>query len=110
MIDATPFDTPLSKPYLSGYVNNSLWSLESINAGVAEDSVRFMGMAYTNNYYFNFTIQRQPAYYLYNDIYPCLILNAVTIFTFFFPFNVQASLSNYNYIILRNLFFDDLQV
>ncbi len=89
----TPFGNTLTEPYLSNYVRNSLWDLENINVTVGPDSVRFMGLASTNNYNFNFTIQRKPAYYLYNGIYPCLILNAITIFTFFFPFNVQASLS-----------------
>ena len=40
-------------------------------------------------------LKRQPLYYMINNVYPCLILNMVTLATYFLPFTLQASLSKY---------------
>jgi len=75
------------------YSENSIWAIESTNASTKIESSRFLGVTYTIDFYFNITMRRKPSYYLYSNVYPCLILNCVTLSTFFFPFILQASIS-----------------
>jgi len=80
---------------------------------------RFCGLVYSTDFLFNFTIQRNPLYYMiYNvkylflnlkhcihnlifsfKIYPCLTLNVITLITYFLPYNLQAGLCNELYYI-----------
>jgi nicotinic acetylcholine receptor, invertebrate len=46
-----------------------------------------------NDMNFNLIISRKPLYYMLNNIYPCFILNLVTLLTFFLPFASQLGIS-----------------
>ena len=46
-----------------------------------------------NDIYFILIISRRPLYYMLNNIYPCFILNLVTLLTFFLPFASQIAIS-----------------
>ena len=83
-------------PFLnaSGFVENSVWSLQNQNVFV-ENTSRLSSQNLSSDIYFQVTIERKPMYYLLNNVYPCLILNIITLFTFKFPFPIQATLSLY---------------
>ena len=83
-------------PFLtaSGFVENSVWSLQGGNFFVT-NTTRLSAQNLASDIYFQGTFKRKPMYYLINNVYPCLILNIITLFTFKFPFPIQASLSMY---------------
>ena len=47
----------------------------------------------SNDMSFNIIIARNPAYYMLNNIYPCFILNLVSLLAFFLPFTSQLTIS-----------------
>jgi hypothetical protein len=81
----------------SGYISNSIWTLQkNINIFV-QNTTRLSSQYLASDIYFQGTVQRKPMYYIMNNVYPCLILNVITLYTFTFPFALQASLSKYTY-------------
>ena len=81
----------------SGFVENSVWSVINQNVFVKNTS-RLNAQYLSSDIYFQGTFKRKPMYYLINNVYPCLILNIITLFTFKFPFPIQATLSKYFFI------------
>ena len=82
-------------PFLtaSGFVENSVWRrLENKNIFVT-NTTRLNAQYLSSDIYFQGTFKRKPMYYLINNVYPCLILNIITLFTFKFPFPIQATIS-----------------
>ncbi len=75
------------------YTENPLWDLLNASTTIIKSGSRFQNVFYSDDLYFNLTIARQPLYYMINNVYPCLILNMVTLLTFFLPFNLQATLT-----------------
>lgn len=89
-------DTQYSnQPNLIEFTKNSIWNLTNTQVSLIKNGARFLNIANQSDFSFKFTIKRQSLYYLYSNVYPCLILNFVTLFTFFLPFSLKASLSNY---------------
>jgi hypothetical protein len=86
----------------SGFVENSVWKLKNTNVYV-QNTTRLSDQYLTSDIYFEGTVQRKPMYYILNNIYPCLILNVITLFSFIFPFQLQSTLSIYLYIFKKNL-------
>jgi hypothetical protein len=81
----------------SGYISNSIWTLQkNINIFV-QNTTRLSSQYLASDIYFQGTVQRKPMHYVMNNVYPCLILNVITLYTFTFPFALQASLSKYTY-------------
>jgi hypothetical protein len=78
----------------SGFVENSVWSLQNTNVYV-KNTTRISDQYLTSDIYFEGTVKRKPMYYILNNIYPCLILNVITLFSFIFPFQLQSTLSIY---------------
>lgn len=76
----------------SGFVENSVWSFINQIVFVTNTS-RLNAQYLSSDIYFQGTIKRKPMYYLLNNVYPCLILNIITLFTFKFPFPIQATIS-----------------
>ena len=75
-------------------MKNPVWEIVDQNQRIVENSSRINIDFITTDTYFEITIKRGPLYYMINNVYPCLILNVVTLLTFFLPFALQASLSN----------------
>ena len=89
-------DTQYSnQPNLIEFTKNSIWNLTNTQVSLVKNGARFLNIANQSDFSFKLTIKRQSLYYIYSNVYPCLILNFVTLFTFFLPFSLQASLSNY---------------
>lgn len=81
------------KYFLDNYVKNPVWEIVDYEQRGVEDSSRILSQN-TSDTYFEVTIKRGPLYYMINTVYPCLILNVVTLLTFFLPFALQATISN----------------
>ena len=82
----------LDEPEMMEYVSNPLWELKEITKEIKETNSRFLNYTYGFDFDFSFTIQRKSLYYMANHVYPFLILNAVTLITYFLPYNLQATL------------------
>ena len=78
-------------PQLANYVKHSEWDLVNVSEGFTQSNERFMGLGISNDYYFSFKVKRGPLYSLINNIYPCFILNAITLINFFLPYSTQTS-------------------
>ena len=88
-------DVGSGKVYTGDFLPNLVWELVENNISIINSSSRFYGLSdYSNDLYFVLKIKRKPLYYMINNVYPCLILNMVTLITFFLPFSLQASLCN----------------
>jgi hypothetical protein len=79
------------------YEENSIWKLVNITVSFINVSSRWFSdsdpMEYNNDLFFNITLKRQPSYYMINHVFPCFILNSITLFLFFMPFVLQAGMS-----------------
>ena len=76
---------------------NLVWDLVDYDLFLINSTSRFFGSSgYSNDLIFLLIIKRKPLYYMINNVYPCLILNMVTLITFFLPFSLQATLCKYN--------------
>ena len=76
---------------------NLVWDLVDYDLFLINSTSRFFGSSgYSNDLIFLLKIKRKPLYYMINNVYPCLILNMVTLITFFLPFSLQATLCKYN--------------
>lgn len=77
---------------LGNFTKNPVWELvENDTYSVNESRV---GIYFeTNDVHLKLTVKRKSLYYMINNVYSCLILNAITLLTFFIPFAVQATLS-----------------
>lgn len=91
-----------SIPDLFGYISNPIWSVKSTNVSVMNVGLRFLNLLTATDFFFNLTLQREPSYYIYNTVYPSLILNCVTLIAFFISFELQASLSKKYNLYERN--------
>ena len=82
------------------YLNNTIWSLIQTDV----QSVDFIGVDAqfwidddTNNTLLEFTltIQRNGLFYMMNSVFPCFLLNIVTLLTFFMPFSNGLGLGHF---------------
>ena len=78
------------------FVKNPVWDFViSESRSYVKNSSRLLSTDYkASDAHFVASFKRGPLYYMINNVYPCLILNVVTLLTFFLPFALQASLSN----------------
>jgi len=86
----------------SGFVENSIWALESENNFV-QNTTRLDKEYLASDLYFQLTMKRKPMYYIVNNVYPCLILNLITLFTYTFQFQSQVTLSKHYHILIYKL-------
>ena len=82
------------------YSENSVWKL--VNSSVALLKTKQRVPSFLSKYgikieeiQFTFNIVRRPLYFMINGIFPCLILNCLTLLFFFLPYTAQISLSKY---------------
>ena len=83
-------------PIDKDFVKNPVWEFViSESRSYVKNSSRLLSTDYkASDVHFVASFKRGPLYYMINNVYPCLILNVVTLLTFFLPFALQASLSN----------------
>lgn len=82
------------------YINNPTWMLKGASVETFLTKKRlpsFINDSFIDEVEYNFTLTRRPLYFMINGIFPCLILNCLTILFFFLPYASQITLSNYFY-------------
>jgi hypothetical protein len=73
------------------FIKNPIWNLINVSFLLINNSrINYFS---AEELTFIAVLKRQPLYYMINNVYPCLILNMVTLVTYFLPFSLQASLS-----------------
>lgn len=86
-----------TKTQLNNYIPNAVWDLVDVKYEWLLSDERFIefGEYNTEDLTFNLILKRRPLYFMINGIYPCLVLNIVTLFAFHIPFSSQVSLSKF---------------
>ncbi len=86
-----------SKVDTSTYIPHSLWKLKNVDVNSVLSSDRYFDsdiVVSTEDISFSFLLKRGPLYFMINNIFPCMILNLVTLLAFSLPFSTQIGLSN----------------
>ena len=74
------------------FVPNSIWTITNQQVEIFNTS-RISNIWQTSDVHYTFTLKRGSLYFMINNLYPCLILNIISLVTFFMPFVSKASLS-----------------
>ena len=87
-----------SKIKTDDYVENSVWKLTGSSVAIIQSNKRIPTFLSDKNYtcdeiQFTLHIERRPLYFMMNGIFPCLLLNCLTLLLFFLPYNSQIGLS-----------------
>lgn len=77
----------------SDFIKNPIWSVIDQSIYVEYNVSRFSSDYVVDDVFFIIKMSRGSLYYMISNVYPCIILNLVTLLTFFLPFALQASLS-----------------
>ena len=80
-------------PVLYDFIENPVWTVLSTRVSIETADTRFLGFYNSTDYFLTLVLQRKPAYYIYNIVIPSVVLNMITLATFFVSFELQASLS-----------------
>ena len=95
--DRIKLESDVNNDSLKDFIYNPIWELKAINDSEFESKFRFLGQDLGNSdVVFYFILKRRSAYYIINNIYPCLILNIVSLLSFRLPFASQVTLSKYS--------------
>lgn len=81
----------------SSYIENPVWQLtdyEIQNQNTTQRSP-FKSKLEMEDIYFYFELKRRPLFIMMNGIFPCLVLNLVSLLSYAMPFPSQIALSNY---------------
>jgi nicotinic acetylcholine receptor len=78
---------------LTNYLENSLWSLSEIKAHGISAKSRYNSNLNGTDIEFKIHIKRRPTTNMLNNLFPCFILNIVTLATYWIPFNLQITAS-----------------
>ena len=87
-----------SKIKTDDYVENSVWKLTGSSVAIIQSNKRIPTFLSDKNFtcdeiQFTLNIERRPLYFMMNGIFPCLLLNCLTLLLFFLPYNSQIDLS-----------------
>ena len=82
----------------SSYIDHPVWVLDKIDREFILSTERFMlaedeGLIFSEDISIQFLLRRRPLYFMINNIFPCLVLNCVTLLAFTLPFGSQIGLS-----------------
>ena len=77
------FSAKDSKFDTKDYIENAVWDLRSVSSDEKETSKRLNN---STDISFKIRIKRRPTNYMFNNLYPCFVLNVVTLLTFWIPF------------------------
>ena len=87
-----------SKIKTDDYVENSVWRLTGSSVAIIQSNKRIPTFLSDKNFtcdeiQFTLHIERRPLYFMMNGIFPCLLLNCLTLLLFFLPYSSQIGLS-----------------
>lgn len=73
-----------------------IWDQISYESYIINKTSRFQHDEHASkDFYQELIIKRKPLYYMINNVYPYLVINLVNLISFFLPFALQASISNF---------------
>ena len=114
MTDSTSveFTSDIDHLRIDHYVPNALWDLVDFNVQSINTTDRYI-FFYDNDEQnqtilqnvdtsFSVVLKRKPLYFMMNSIFPTLILNCITIFSYALPFSIQISLCNKRFLLKYN--------
>ena len=86
-----------NKVDISNYIPNPVWNLLKVNVYSVFSSNRFLSTeGYTSeDIGFYLLLRRGSLYSMINNVFPCFILNGVTLIAYFLPHPPQIALSNF---------------
>ena len=90
----------------SSYINHPIWNLNTINVTSINSDERLGTFltdekdTFSEDISIQFVLKRRPLYFMINNIFPCLVLNCVTLLAFTLPFGSQIGLSKLLFKIL----------
>lgn len=89
------FSSDEKKIDLNNFITNPVWKLQQVQVNSIISKNRFISALNltSEDISFNLIIKRGALYIMINNVYPVLILNAVTLFSYFLPFAAQVTLS-----------------
>lgn len=78
---------------LSDYTENNLWSLTNSTLSSGVTFGRQIDGTSNDELLIRIFLARKSLYYMINGVYPCLILNILTLLSYLLPYSVQIELS-----------------
>ena len=81
---------------LTDYIEHPIWDITSTDLDEKEsgiDRVPYVSNSYSSEITISLNLKRKPLYYFVNFIFPCLVLNFVSLFAYSIPINGQIGLS-----------------
>ena len=98
--EQTEIDLEINQEYKGlnsvDYLPHLIWDQISYESYIINKTSRFQHDDHASkDFYQELIIKRKPLYYMINDVYPYLVINLVNLISFFLPFALQASLSNF---------------
>lgn len=91
----------------SRYIYNPIWDLYDVVVNPYTTDDRYKGVEYPSGSFpfseditFKVILFRIPLYFMINNIFPCLILNCVTLLIFFLPFVSQMTLCKFSFFVV----------
>lgn len=78
------------------YQKNSVWDLVDTDAtiDINNEKLSYLDRSNSLETHFIFHLKRKPLHFMINGIFPCFILNIVTLLSFALPFALQVTISN----------------
>jgi hypothetical protein len=95
-IDKLDFGASSEPIGIEHYIQNPVWDLVQTSYDFYFAKDRY---SYDRDYYdmeevsFSFTLKRRPLYFMINNVFPCLVLNLITVMSFFLPTMPQFTIS-----------------
>jgi hypothetical protein len=85
------FTTTKNYSSISDFTEHSVWEIVEATSFTVKSASRFRNSE-GNDFFFKLSMKRKPLYYIINMVFSCLVLNIMTLFMFFIPFQLQATL------------------
>jgi hypothetical protein len=91
-------EDPINKNF---YIDNAVWSLvqTSYDFFLSQDRYSYDLVDYNiKEIKFKFILRRRPLYFMINSVFPCLVLNVLTLMSFFLPALPQFTISMFYHL------------
>ena len=83
------------------YIDNAVWNITKVAIEEKDTSKR---LSNSTDLILKIYIKRRPTNYMLNNLYPCFVLNVVTLLSFWVPFAAAFAASKFNCVL--NIYFE----
>ena len=94
------FASKYSEIDYANIIENKIWTLKSVHISEVISKRRFALNMSAVDVTFSFVLTRRPMNFMLSDIFPTLIISAVTLVSFFFPYGQQCAVSKLNFFFI----------